>query len=77
MLGKYYGWERKDLCLQDRAYRIQMNQNQNRVDFLFSIAFSSFFLASFLLTKRFFFSVGVTTPAVVVSMIYYQVSKSA
>lgn len=32
MTAKYISWQNKKECLRDRAYRIDRNQNQNRVD---------------------------------------------
>ena len=75
MMGKYYGWENKARSLQDRAYRIEVSKNQNRVDLFTEIAFAGSFLGTFLITRRFFFSIGATSPFVVAGLLFYLMSK--
>ena len=76
MMGKYSGWENKERCLQDRAYRIHYNEGQNRVDLLSGGSFLGAFAAAFLIQRRIIFALGMTAPAVTAAIIYHNLTKS-
>ena len=75
MMYKYVSWENKAQCVQDRAYRIHYNKGQNRVDNLSYACFLGSFVPMYLFSKRIVFSLGMSSPAIVGGMIYYQMTK--
>lgn len=71
MMGKYVSWQNKKECLRDRAYRIDRNVNQNRVDEITIGAFLASGLVALVMTRSLVTSIGMTTPGVVGGLLYH------
>ena len=71
MTAKYVSWTNKKLCLEDRAYRINRNEMQNRVDAITTGAFLSGGLIGLVKHRSLTVALGLTTPAVVGGFIYH------
>lgn len=76
-LSKYISWENKKECLRDRAYRIDKNHNQNRVDEITLGAFTISWILCSIYTRKPLYSIGFTTPAIVGGLLYHILSSKS